>query len=225
MVKRDPNSVGCGATKIVVKNQIRHLVKLNRKVVRMKAFSFLVSFMAVFLVSTAAVADDFAVALGYRSNTADTDSAVTSTSIGTKAGLALGVMGLFDLTDKFQVRSGFVYTQRNYTSTFASVDTDINLSYIDIPVTGVYRFADYAGFFAGPVLSLLASKEIKNSAGTATFTKSPETLNFGLQFGATFKFAPQMGAEIFYEMIPGAFAPSHLKAAKTVGLNFLVTFE
>jgi hypothetical protein len=26
-------------------------------------------------------------------------------------------------------------------------------------------------------------------------------------------------------LIPGAFAPDHLKAAKTVGLNFLVTFE
>jgi hypothetical protein len=191
----------------------------------MKAFSFLISFAMVFLLSTSALADDFAVALGYRSNTADIDGTVGTSSVDTKGGAALGVIGIFDLSEKFQGRLGFLYNQRNFTIKTGAASTDINLAYIDVPVTGVYRFADYAGVFAGPVLTLLASKEIKNTAGTATFSKSPESLNLGLQFGATFKFAPQMGAEIYYELIPGAFAPDHLKAAKTVGLNFLVTFE
>jgi hypothetical protein len=180
------------------------------------------------LVSLSASANDFAAAVGFRSNSADLVNPSSSLSVNSKTGLGLGVIGFFDIGNAFQIRSGFLYNQRNYQIAIAApfnVDVDLNLAYIDIPITAMYKFADYAGAFAGPVVGLLASKECKASSGSCTLTKDPESMLLGLQFGASFKFASQLGAEIYYEAIPSEFWKDGLKNSRTVGANLLFTFE
>lgn len=177
----------------------------------------------IMLSSHVAMANDFAAVLGFRSNSAEHDSAAVS--VGTKTSFGAGVLGFFDMSESIQVRSGFIYNQRHYTAKVGTFETDYNLAYADIPVTLMYKFADYGGAFIGPVLSLLASKECKNSAPSCTFTKDPTSMIVPIQFGVSFKFAPQLGAEIYYEMISGELWENGLKNSKTVGANLLVTFE
>lgn len=183
----------------------------------------LITLVMSFLVSTAASANDFAAAIGFRSNSAD---AVTAgATVNSKTGLGAGVIGFFDIANNFQLRSGFLYNQRNFSVTAAGLDTDRNLAYVDIPVTGMYRFADYAGVFAGPVLGLLASKECKAPSGATCPTDNPQSSIFGIQFGVSFKFAPQLGGEVYYETVSGEFWKNGLENARTVGANLLFTFE
>ena len=175
------------------------------------------------MLSTAAMANDFGLVVGVRSNSADTPS--SGVTVSAKTGLGVGAMGYFDFAPKWEMRTGFVYNQRNFTLTASGIDIDLNLSYVDIPVTANYKFADYAGVFAGPVLALLVSKDCKVSGGTCTLTSSPDSMSVGLQFGATFKFAPQVGGEFYYQTIPSEFWKSTLQNARTVGASLLITFE
>ncbi len=176
------------------------------------------------ILSTSAMANDFGLIVGLRTNSADFPS--NGGTVASKTGLGVGAMGYFDIANKWEMRTGFVYNQRNFTITNGGVDSDLNLSYIDIPVTASYKFADYAGVFAGPVLGLLASKECKSGAGgCSAVTNNPDSLSLGLQFGASFKFAPQLGGEFYYMTIPSEFWKGSLQNAKTVGASLLITFE
>jgi len=181
----------------------------------------LISLVIGILFSFSVYANDFAAAVGFRSNSAD--AVAVGEDVASKTSFGAGVIGFFDLASQFQIRSGFLYNQRNFAiGVTGGTEYDINAAYVDIPVTAMYKFADYAGAFAGPVLALLASKECKAPGGCGT---SPEGSAVGLQFGASFKFAPQLGAEIYYETFPSTFWKDKMKNARTVGANLLFTFE
>lgn len=183
----------------------------------------IISALLVLAMANLAQASDFAVALGLRSNNAD--SVTAGGSVDSDTGFGAGVIGFFDLGSALQMRSGFLYNQRNFKSGSAP-SSEVKISYIDIPVTLMYKFADYAGVFGGAVLGLKASDECKVSGGgSCGAIKDPDSLIYGFQFGVSFKFAPQMGAELYYEMIPGEFWEDVLKNATAIGANFLYTFE
>ena len=176
--------------------------------------------------AASAYAGDFAVALGYRSNSADAVPSGWSSS--SMAGYGVGAVGFFDFAPNWQARVGFLYNQRNTKISNAAGTGDLQLTanYLDIPVTAMYRFADYGGVFLGPVIGLGAGQSC-SASGTASCAglKNPESSIFGYQFGASFKFAPQLGAEIYYEAIPSEYWKDAEKNMKTVGLNLLITFE
>ena len=180
----------------------------------------IISLVIGFLLSFTASANDFAAAVGFRSNSAD--GAVAGQSVSSKSGIGAGVIGFFDMASQFQIRTGFLYNQRNVSIKDSGVEADLDLSYVDVPITGMYKFADYAGAFAGPVLALLASKDCKIAGGCSY---NPEGMVLGFQFGASFKFAPQLGAEVYYEMLPSQYWKGALKNGRTVGVNLLFTFE
>jgi hypothetical protein len=176
-----------------------------------------------FLLSFSASANDFAAVVGFRSTSASAAGPVTAgVDIGAKNGYGVGVLGFFDMAANFQIRSGFLYNTRDVNVKTALVDFDMNAAYVDIPVTAMYKFAEYGGFFAGPVLALLASKDCKQTGGC---TKDPEATALAFQLGASFKFAPQLGGEVYYEILPSEYWKDNLKDIKTVGVNLLFTFE
>jgi len=183
----------------------------------------LISLVTSFLLSFGAYANDFAAAVGVRSNSADAVTVGNTTT--SKTGFGAGVMGFFDMSENVQIRSGFMYNQRNISirgTGAAAIDEDLDASYIDIPVTAMYKFAEYGGAFAGPVLALLASKNCKVTGGCS---KNPESMVVGAQFGVSFKFAPQLGAELYYELVPTEYWKGQAENVKTVGANLLFTFE
>jgi hypothetical protein len=183
-------------------------------------------FLSLIVANTAA-ANDFAAVFGILTNSADRVSTTSTASVSGKVGFQAGVIGFIDLTGPLSFRSGFLYSQRTYTTTVASLDTDYKLAYFDIPVTLMYKFAEYGGVFGGVVLANNASKECSTAGCSTDGVKSSMV---GYQVGASFKFAPQMGAQFYYEMLPGNIQDSStavvgLKDGKSVVANFMFTFE
>lgn len=186
-----------------------------------------VSVLMVLSFAIPAQANDFAVVLGFRSNNADVVDIPANTGSTAKSSTSFqaGVLGFFDFTEVIGMRAGFVYAQRNYIIENATTETKFKTGYFDIPATFTYKIADYARIFAGPLLALNVSDDCEVSGGVCTVTKSPESMSLGLQLGASFKFAPQFGGEIYYELIPSEFWKDGLENSKSVGANLLVTFE
>lgn len=183
----------------------------------------ILSFLAIVSLTIPAQANDFAAAVGFRTNNANAVAAGSDTE--NENGLQAGVIGFFDFSDVFGLRSGFLFSQRNYTLKAGTTTSEIDLGYFDIPFTATFKFADYARIFAGPVVALNLWDKCELSGGGTCTVKDPDSISLGLQLGVSFKFAPQFGGEIYYELLPGDFIDDSLKDSKTVGANLLVTFE
>lgn len=183
-------------------------------------------FLAAMTFSFSALANDFAVVLGMRSNSWDYFPTTSGVSGSGSTGYQAGVLGFIDVAQALSVRTGFIYTQRIFSITDSTSATNYNYSYFDVPITLMYKFSEFGGIFGGAVLALNSGKSCSGIANCSTDgVKSSLT---GFQFGASFKFAPQMGAELYYESISGDIQASGGvggKDAKSVGANFLITFE
>lgn len=191
----------------------------------MKALQHIV-LAALVTFSSVAYANDFAAILGVRTNSWDVEPSGGATASG-KNSFHAGVLGFIDLSSAVLFRTGFIYTQRAYTIKTNTVDAEYNYTYFDIPATLMYKFSDFGGVFAGAVLALNTSKGCSSNTGNCS-TDGVNSSPIGFQFGASFKFAPQLGGEIYYEMIPGplqSYNGSDSKSAKSVVANLMITFE
>ncbi len=187
--------------------------------------NFVIS-LFVILVSVAARAQiEFGVAAGLRSSQADTDLA--SATVDSRSGFQAGALFYFPFASNWGLRSGFLYTQRFVTLLNTKAGSvDINFSYFDIPATPMIRFSDYAGVFAGPVLSFNQSKEVScsNKSSDTCNAMDVKSVVMPWQLGLQFRFLPQAGAEIFYEYTPGDLA-TNVANMRAVGGNVIFFFE
>jgi hypothetical protein len=171
---------------------------------------------------------EFVLSAGLRSTSATTDQAAAGTtySVSGKNGFQVGGVGFFPIAGQFNLRTGFLYTQRflevTATST-ATSKTDVELTYIDIPLTGMYKFNDYGGFFGGVILALNQAKECKSATATTNCAGTASSV-IPLTMGFSFKFAPHFGGELSYEMVSGKLADI-VSDAKSIGVNLLIYFE
>ncbi len=174
-------------------------------------------------------AQEFALSAGFRNTSASADGAPAGTtySISAKNGFQLGGIGFFPLNEQIYLRSGLLYTQRflEFSATTGTVvtKTDVELSYIDIPATVMYKFSDYGGVFGGVIVGLNQSKDCKTATTSTNCTGTNSSIT-PITLGLSFKFAPNMGGEFSYESTSGSLANS-VTEAKSIGLNFLVFFE
>jgi hypothetical protein len=192
-------------------------------------FTILTTTLTTIFIAVGAQAQDFALSAGFRNTSASADTAPTGTtySISAKNGFQLGGIGFFPLNEQVFLRSGLLYTQRfvEFSSTTGTIvtKTDVELSYIDIPATVMYKFSDYGGVFGGVVVGLNQSKDCKTSTTSTNCTGTNSSIT-PITLGLSFKFAPNMGGEFSYESTSGSLATS-VTEAKSIGINFLVFFE
>lgn len=196
----------------------------------MKKISGLMFYVALLFVPTlswgaATAGGDFAIEAGFRQQSADTDTA----GIGTKSqvGYNLGVTAAFPATGPLWFRTGLHYTQRPIVLTSTASPSDeakISMTYFDIPLELMYKFEDFAGVYGGLILSMNLDKTYSGTGifagGSVTGVKSTLT---PFVIGAAFKFAPQLGANVFFET--GGDAATGLKNYRSVGVNFMFTFD
>ncbi len=183
-------------------------------------------FALALLFSSISFANDFAAVLGVRTNTWDYTPSTNITASG-KNGYQAGVLGFMEINPSLLFRSGFIYSTRVFTvkATGASTESEYNFNYFDIPLTVMYKFSDFGGVFGGAIIAMNAGKSCSGNNCSTDGVKSSLT---GIQFGASFKFAPQMGAELYYETISGDIQSANGSAgnnAKSVVANLLITFE
>jgi len=171
-------------------------------------------FLISFFFGGAAQAMDMGLAVGYRLNDGKSSSTPAQTVDG-EGSLQVGGLIYAPIADRFEFRSGFMYTQRHYTV----ANTSVELSYLDVPLTVMAKLADYGGIFAGVNLGLKAGEDCGGSDCQET-----ESMVTPITFGGFFKFAPQVAVEVFYELQSGEIIQG-LEDTTAVGANAVITFD
>lgn len=177
-------------------------------------------------VSTAAFAADVALEAGFRQQS----GSVEGTGVSTKSqlGYQLGASAFFPMKDAFGLRTGLFYVQRplKLEDDNGNGEAKLNLTYFEIPVQAAYKFEDYASIFAGTALSVKLDDSVSDKSGIFSGTKMTDVKDtvFPLVVGASFMFAPQIGATVFFESVGGDVAKD-LNSYRAVGANLRVTFE
>lgn len=186
------------------------------------AFSILVGASAM------AAASDYGAVFGFRSQSGDLDPA-TSTGVTSKAaiGYQLGITTSFQMNGPLNLRTGLMYVERplKVSVTANGDEADYKLTYFDVPVLLSYKFEDYAAIYAGVSLSVNLSNSAsgKGTLSTAKITDA-KSLIVPISLGAAFRFAQQIGADVFFETVPGDLALG-LKSYRAVGVNLLYFFD
>ncbi|MBL7670451.1 MAG: outer membrane beta-barrel protein [Bdellovibrionaceae bacterium] len=182
----------------------------------------------LFGASAMAAASDYGAVFGFRSQSGDLDPATTTTNTSKAAiGYQLGITTSFQMSGPLNLRTGLMYVERPLkVSSIASGDeADYKLTYFDVPVLLSYKFEDYAAVYAGVSLSvnLSSSASGKGSLSAAKVTDA-KSMIVPITLGAAFRFAPQIGADVFFETVPGELALG-LKSYRAVGVNLLYFFD
>ncbi len=164
----------------------------------------------VFLGAVAAQANEFAVTGGARFDNAD--SGTTGTTVEARLNLQAGLLGFIELGGKNYLRTGAEFATRSYGFKTTTVSLgDARFTSFDVPVGYLYRFSDYGGIFAGGLFTFNFSKDCPG--GCTGASSSP----IGLQFGSSFKIAPQIGGEVYFEMMNTKLANGIENAKAVVG--------
>lgn len=172
---------------------------------------------AVLFAVTASAANytDMALEVGFRSQNGD----VTGASTNAKAGYQVGLTAAFPVADQWSVRTGILYTQKNVETSVLTVKQDLKFTYAEIPVTALFKFADYGGIYGGLNLSL----KLDDDCGTTDCT-GVKSFTTPLVIGAAFKFAPQLGGSVYIESLSGEVA-DNVKNFTAIGANLMITFD
>lgn len=184
---------------------------------------FLAGVIAIlFLTAEARDEIGFSAALGLRSNEAETD--VGSATVTSQVGLQAGILAYLPVSS-WVLRTGALYTQRSINlGPVQEGDVEVRYSYFDIPLTPVIRLSDYAGFFGGPLIAFNQSRDVSCSKVSNCSAFDVRSIIVPLQLGFQFRFLDQVGAEIFYEYVPGELS-TNVSNMRTFGGNLTFYFE
>lgn len=178
----------------------------------------LLSLVATLLLgASSAHALDFGLEAGVRSQSADVDA---PSSLKSQMGFQFGATAALPLSEVLSLRTGMLYTQRPLVVENGANEYKYSLNYVDIPLQLMYRIEEYAGVYAGVVVAMNMDKSC--SGGCAV--EKLKTPLVPIAFGATFKFAPQLGGSIQFETASGEAAKS-LSNFRAIGANLIVYFE
>lgn len=180
--------------------------------------SVLISLITLFSFNALA---DYGVEIGFRQQSGDSSN--SSATVISQAGLQGGFTASFPVKDNFNFRTGMLYTQRPLSVELGTTETKFNMNYIDFPITGMYKFEEYAGVFAGLHLSMNFDKSCSSDSGTTCSFDSVKSLITPFVVGVNFKFAPQLGATLYFEST-GQVAEG-LENYRAVGANLIIALD
>ena len=168
---------------------------------------------------------DYGLELGMRSQSGDVDAAGWSST--SQSATQFGGVIHFPLAGKLMMRTGMLYTPRPLIAKMSGAENKISMNYLDVPVALLFNFEDHAGVFGGISLGMNLDKSCDAVNCALSDVKS---MIWPFIFGASFKFAPQLGATIYFESYGDSVAKSpvdnySLKNYRAVGANLFITFN
>ena len=160
---------------------------------------------------------DGALEIGFRQQNATVEG--TNVDEKAKNGFQVGVSGAFPISGNVSFRTGLFYVEKPFEYEVGAVSEDVRFTYVQIPLAAMYKFEEYAGVYAG----VNAEMSLSDDCGSQSCedVQSPTT---PFVIGAAFKFAPQLGANVFFESGSGEVADG-IKNLRAVGVNLMVTFD
>lgn len=180
----------------------------------MKKFLSLIALLS----GVSVFASDFSFEAGFRQQSGDS---VAGTTTNSQVGYQFGGIGLFPISQNLFFRSGLFYSQRPLLVTSSGVESKYNMTYFDIPATLMYKFEDYGGAYAG----IVAGMNLDHTCSGVASCSVADTKSMITPFvvGASFRFAPQIGLNLFFESTGDV--ARDLKSFRAVGANFTFSIE
>lgn len=158
---------------------------------------------------------------GFKWNSADVTGATSNKQV---IGFQIGGSAVFDLAENFGIKTGLFYSERPFKYEAAGGASGTGkITYFDVPVLAMFKFADHAGVYAGPSFGIKLGDELTTTPSGGTLTDIKGTI-MPLIFGAQFKMTPALGLNLFFETVSGDLAQG-LKNSRAVGANVLFTFD
>lgn len=178
----------------------------------MKRFLFLISTVMISLAQAEISYSMPALEAGFKWSAMDS----TATGGQQSLGWTLGGSLVLNFSQQLGLKTGLLYNERPF-----KFDSGVEgkMTYADIPFQLMLKLEDYAGLYFGPTVSMKISHESKNTVLTDV-----KGMIIPLTFGGQFKFTPNLGANLFFEMVSGELA-SGLKDSKGIGASLLVAFD
>jgi hypothetical protein len=172
----------------------------------------------VFFFPIAAFSQDLGITIGIRSDSGDTD--LPGTSVASLNSVTFGAVMKSDMTETLALRVAMQYIPRQYQLQSLGANETYKFTYFEIPVGILYKLSDAGGVFVGPSFGFGLDK----SCGQMGVCQGVSNSVTSIQFGASFKFAPHLGVEIFYEKGISQISPQ-IDQQRAVGVNLFVTFD
>ena len=142
---------------------------------------------------------DIAVTAGAFTTEVSSDNAGTEASSGT--GFFAGILGFMEMGDGVWMRAGAVAGRRMVDFTTGTTKVEYKLTTIEAPITGMYMLNDMVGFFGGIRVGLNAGDDCSSNVAAACSTDPEfESLFYGAELGGHFRFTPNFGAEVAYNI-------------------------
>jgi hypothetical protein len=178
--------------------------------------------LLILVFSQGVFAQKVGIALGTSQTNIETDTGVEAQSEG---GLLGGALFYNNFGDTMLQRIGVLYAQKNFSMTSASVKNNVNLSYLQVPLTIGFVMNPNFSFFGGVALNLNVGKSCSyGNSSSACTVKGVKSADFGLNFGINLTFMDEFGLEIFYDRTTGKIMDG-TTGASTVGVNLLYLIE
>ncbi|UOF00134.1 outer membrane beta-barrel protein [Bdellovibrio reynosensis] len=172
----------------------------------------LVVFATLGVMTSAAMADvDYQLEVGVRQQSADVEAPATAKS---QMGMQFGATAHMPFGEKWHFRTGMLYTQRPLIVESGATETKVSVNYLDVPLALMFKFEEHIGVFFGFQLGLNIDKT------NAEDVKSPM---LPIVLGTSFKFAPNMGAVLYYDN--GDELAAGIEKSRAVGANLMITFD
>jgi hypothetical protein len=178
--------------------------------------------LTVLVFSQSLFAQKVGIALGTSQMNVEVETGVEPQAEG---GLLGGALFYNKFGDMMMQRIGVLYAQRDFSTTYNSVKTNYNLSYLQVPLTvGLILNPNFA-LFGGVDLNLNVGKacSIANSSASCS-PKGVKSADFGLNLGVNLTFMDDFGLEIFYDRALGKIMDG-TTGASTVGVTLLYLIE
>lgn len=143
---------------------------------------------------------DIAVTAGAFTTEVSPDSSTVKADSGT--GFFAGVLGFMEMGDGMWMRAGAVAGRRMTEFTIGTTKLEYEITTIEAPITGMYMVNEMVGFFGGMRVGLNAGDDCSSNSATACSTNNTdfETLFYAAEVGGHFRFTPNFGVEVAYDI-------------------------
>ena len=163
----------------------------------------LLSLLAPLFILTAPSAfgfSDVAYTAGAFTTEVSPDSSSLTADSGT--GFFVGILGFMDMQDMWKMRAGVIAGKRKTDFALSTASLEYELTVIEAPITGLYMINEMVGFFGGLRVGLVTGDECSSSISTACSSVNAdfETMIYAGEVGGHFRFTPNFGAEIAYNI-------------------------
>lgn len=143
---------------------------------------------------------DVALTAGAFTTEVSPETSGISSSSGT--GFFAGVLGFMKMQEPLWLRAGAIVGRRNLELSTSTLNIEYEVTMIEAPVTAMYMLNEMVGFFGGLRFGINAGDDCSSNLSTACSSSNTdfESFIYAAEVGGHFRFTPNFGGEVAYDI-------------------------